>query len=190
MDCRYHPGKASKTLCDRCKEPLCDQCAIPRNGRFFCSRCIALEAARDAVDGIDRRLDEKKRKTVEREGRQRLRKKLWQVFEWGIVGIGLLIMVYQVPDLISVLKDEKPLRKGTYKTDSRTDDCIRNLWKAAKLLQEGKNPGDSLVCPASNKPFLIKKEKGDVIARCPNPELYGFREMRVSKKMPVPEVIK
>jgi len=115
---------------------------------------------------------------------------LWHAWQWGVVVIGLGVMAYQSPDLISVLKEDRPLRNGTYNTDAKTDDCIRNLWKVSKLLQEGKLPGENLVCPASKKPFIIAKETGDVVARSPNPELYGFKEIRVSKKRPVPEVVK
>ena len=190
MDCRYHPGKASKVLCDRCKEPLCDECAIPQNGGVFCSRCIAFEAAQEAVNGIDLRLEEKKRKAGEREDRKRFKKMLWYAAQWGIVVIGLCVMAYRVPDLIRVLKEDKPLRNGTYKTDARTDECIRTLWGVAKLLQEGKRPGNEILCPVSKKPFIVKEQKGDIVARSPNPELYGFKEIRVSKRNPVPEVIK
>ena len=58
------------------------------------------------------------------------------------------------------------------------------------IVQAGKLPDETLVCPASNKPFLVVKTKTDVIIRSPNPELYGFKDLRVSKNRPVPEIIK
>jgi hypothetical protein len=190
MKCYYHPEKETGVQCGQCKKPLCDQCAVPRGSGFLCNLCIAREAAREAVDGIDQRVEEKRRKADERKERKRFKKILWFALQWGIVLVGLCVMAYQVPDLISVLKDEKPLRNGTYKTDAKTDDCIRNLWRVAKILQEGRQPGNDILCPASKKPFIVTEEDGDVVARSPNPELYGFREIRVSKKRPVPEVIK
>jgi hypothetical protein len=135
-------------------------------------------------------LEEKRKITESRKGREKLKKFLWHAWQWGIFFIGLLIMAYHVPDLIVVLKEGKPLRNGTYQTDAKTDDCIRNLWEVAKLLQEGKRPGENLICPASNKPFIITEENEDIVARSPNPELYGFKEIRTSKKKPVPEVIR
>jgi len=190
MKCYYHPDKESIAPCSHCKQYLCDQCAIPRDKGHICSRCVALEAAKEAADGIDHRLEEKRKKAKTLEERKKLKKILWHAWQWGFVVIGLCVMAYQVPDLINVLKDEKPLRNGTYNTDVKTDDCIRKLWEVAKLLQEGKSPGEDLTCPASKKPFIITEEKKDLVARSPNPELYGFREIRVSKKRPVPEVIK
>jgi len=87
-------------------------------------------------------------------------------------------------------QDVKPLRQGAYNTDAVTDQCIRNLWQVSRLIQEGKLPDDTLVCPASKKPFMVIQTKMDIIVRSPNPELYGFKDIRVSKKNPVPEIIK
>lgn len=190
MKCQYHPDRDTIVKCDHCGQSLCDQCAVPRDSGFLCSRCVALEAAQEAVDGIDHREEEKKKKAEVRKEREKFKKLLWHTWQWGIVVIGLLVMAYQVPDLITVLKDKKPLRKGTYNTDAKTDDCIRNLWEVAKLLQEGKEPGENILCPASKKPFIVITGEDDVIARSPNPELYGLREIRASKMKPVPEVIK
>ncbi len=190
MPCYYHPDKESVARCSNCERQLCDQCAIPCDKGFLCGRCVALEVAKEAADGIDHRLEEKRKKGETRKEKKKLKKVLWHAWQWGVVVIGLGVMAYQSPDLISVLKEDRPLRNGTYNTDAKTDDCIRNLWKVSKLLQEGKLPGENLVCPASKKPFIIAKETGDVVARSPNPELYGFKEIRVSKKRPVPEVVK
>jgi len=191
MKCHYHLDKDAKTQCNNCREHLCDQCAIPKDNVFFCSRCIVLEAARDAADSIDQRLEEKQRKAEMLEERNRLRKTLRSALQWGLIIIALCVIIYQLPGLISSFKkNDKPLRIGTYKTNAVTDECIRNLWKTAKLLQEEKLPGPDLVCPAGKKPFIISHENGDLVARSPDPGLYGFREIRVSKLRPVPEVIK
>jgi hypothetical protein len=190
LKCHYHPDEDSISQCGCCEQHLCSQCAIPLDKGFFCSRCVALEAAKEATEGIDLRLEEKRKKAEIRKEKEKIKKVLWHAWQWGIVVIGLCVMAYQVPDLINVLKDRKPLRKGTYNTDEKTDDCVRNLWEVAKLLQQGRLPGEALVCPASKKAFLIAEEKYDIVARTPDPGLYGFKEIRVSKNNPVPELIR
>jgi len=110
--------------------------------------------------------------------------------QWIVLIVCIGIILYQVPMLISAAnKDVKPLRHGPYNTDAVTDQCIRNLWQISRLIQEEKLPDDTLVCPASKNPFMVIQTKMDIIVRSPNPELYGFKDIRVSKKKPVPEII-
>ena len=190
MRCKYHPDRETIITCEVCRKPLCEECAISTGKGYLCSRCIAMDAAREAIDGIDKRSGDKKKKAKAFKEKKKLAKVLWRTLQWGIVGTGLFIMALHVPNLISDLKDDKPLRIGTYKTDPLTDECIRRLWQVARLLQENIKPGNDLVCPASGKPFIITEEENDVIARSPNPQLYGFSDMKVSSKRPVPEVIR
>ena len=58
------------------------------------------------------------------------------------------------------------------------------------MLQEEKLPDNDIVCPVSKKPFVVIKTEDDVAVNVPNPGLYGFKEMLVSKKNPVPTIIK
>jgi len=103
----------------------------------------------------------------------------------------IVIIIFQAPNLMTVInKGNKPLRHGTLETDKRTDACLQILWKVSALLQQGRLPDKTLLCPASQKPFMVTEIAGDIIVSSPNPELYGFKAMRVSKKNPVPELIK
>ena len=191
MKCAYHPDKDATARCSQCNKPLCDECAIPEGDKsFICSRCAAMKAARDAVEGIDQRLEEKEGKKQEQELRKKRKSKIWAVSQLVIIAACIAIIAIQVPRLMSTFEEEKPIRYGTYSTDSRTDQCIKNLWHISKLLQEGKLPGKDIVCPASQKPYVVTEIEGDVVVRSPNPQLYGFKEIRVSKNKPAPEVIR
>ncbi|OGP52715.1 MAG: hypothetical protein A2Y65_07335 [Deltaproteobacteria bacterium RBG_13_52_11] len=116
--------------------------------------------------------------------------KVWLVSQLIIILAGLAIIAFQTPRLISAVKGDRPLRQGTYATDAQADQCIINLWHVSKLLQEGKAPGKDMVCPLSNRPYEIRSIGEDVWVSCPNPALHGFKEIRVSKRRPVPEVSK
>jgi hypothetical protein len=134
----------------------------------------------------------KKRKAERKEDVDVMRKMqelLWAAVQWGLVLACFGVMIVQVPDLIRVLAEDKPIRQGTYDTDEKTDACIRVLWLASKQLQEGKKPDASLTCPEGGQPLKVIKVGVDVIVQVPNPEIYGFRDMRISKINPIPELI-
>jgi len=191
MKCAYHADKTATAECSQCRKPLCEQCAIPEgDGSFICSRCIALKAAQEAGEGIDRRVEEKESKKQEQEVKKKKKSKMWVVCQWVILAACIAIIAIQVPGLMSTFEEKKPIRYGTYSTDARTDQCIKNLWHISRLLQEGKLPGKDILCPASQKPFVVTETEVDTVVRSPKPEVYGFKEIRVSKNKPVPELIR
>lgn len=148
-------------------------------------------AAMEALADYDKEETERRAAETAREAGKEKAKRLKRVVQWTVIVVCLGIIGYQMPRVVSVLDpEEKPLRRGAMTTDALTDRCIAALWKVSKRLQEGKSPGTDLVCPASKMPFEIKALRDDVVVRSPRPELYGFREIRVSKKKPVPELIR
>lgn len=100
----------------------------------------------------------------------------------------ITITAFQAPVLISAFKADQPIRKGSDETDAGTDQCVANLWRVARMLQDGQMPGKTLVCPVSGEPYLVIKKGADILARCPNPEIHGVSEIRVSARSPRPEV--
>ena len=149
------------------------------------------QAAMSALDDFKEEEVERQAALESRDAQKKEKNKLWAAAQWLVLIVCVGVTLYQAPDLIlAVTKEEKPLNKGVVKTDALTDQCIRNLWQVSKDLQEGKMPGHNLRCPASNKPYDVVKTGDDIIVRSPNPELYGFKEIRVSRKSPVPEIVK
>ncbi len=56
MKCAYHPEKEAVNNCSMCRKPLCEECGEQKEGaNVLCSRCAALSAAQDAVNGEDER---------------------------------------------------------------------------------------------------------------------------------------
>lgn len=39
MNCRYHKGVEAKYVCEKCKQPICEECMIDINGRYICKSC-------------------------------------------------------------------------------------------------------------------------------------------------------
>jgi len=72
MQCYQHPGWDAMTRCTSCKEPLCYQCAVRRDGYFLCSWCFALEKISHGAEGNH---INKERKEDMLEGRQNIFKR-------------------------------------------------------------------------------------------------------------------
>lgn len=150
-------------------------------------RQTAFDALKDFTEEEEGRLKARETRDAEKAKKGSVR----LTIQWLIIILCICVTIFQVPKLIAALnKAEKPLRIGTFATDERTDQCIRNLWRISRSFQEGKIPDGGIVCPASNKPYVIVKTAGNIIARSPSPELYGFTDIRVSRKNPVPEIVR
>ena len=167
--------KTGNAVCKGCGKALNPD----ERGAEYCSRCM-IERAEQYVP------EAPQKPQIKRERKNRA----WLVVQVAIIIIGVAVMALQTPRLIAALHEGQPLRQGTYATDAQTDQCIANLWYIAKLLQEGRLHTNGVTCPLSNKPYEITESGADIVVRCPNPELHGFKELRVSKKNPVPEIRK
>jgi len=182
VQCAYHPKIEATGTCRDCLKPLCADCGATGQ----CTVCAAQDAARDLrqtdrerVAGLEARAARKKRR-----GRLRMAS-LWSLLALCIAAIG-----WQLPVAVSSIQAEKPLRIGTYRTDAATDACIANLWKVARLLQEDRQPPDTLICPVSGQPYPRRSLPDGPVYLCPQPERHGLRSLQVSRRNPVPEVIK
>ena len=146
--------------------------------QLYCSQCI--------IELAEENITEPAEDTQKPPRPAKSRKKV--VAQWVVLLICIAIIAFQMPKLFAAFKENQPLRHGTYKTNTQTDQCINNLWHISKLLQDGKLPGNDIACPASGKPYVIIKTGEDTVARCPNPGLHGFSEISASMLSPCPEV--
>lgn len=162
-------------VCKGCGRPL----GADEQGAEYCSSCM-IERAEQYVP------EAQERPQIKREKKSRT----WLILQLVILLVCMAIIALQTPRLISAFKEDQPLRYGTYATDAQTDQCIKNLWHISRMLQDGKKPSPDMVCPVSKKPYEIRDTGADIVVRCPNPELHGFKEIQVSKRRPVPELSK
>ncbi|MFC1838720.1 hypothetical protein ACFL1N_03995 [Thermodesulfobacteriota bacterium] len=190
MNCHYHPDRKADAHCSDCRKPLCELCAASqKDGSNKCSRCIAIDAANEASEGISQHLEEKALKGEHIETQRERKKRRETILQVCFVLVCLAIIAFQISSMMSY-DTNRPLRHGTYNTGAQTDDCVTILWEISKKLQKDDIPGNNILCPGSKKPFEIEKTNGDIIVRSPAPELYGFKDIRVSRKHPVPRLIK
>ena len=162
-------------VCKGCGKRL----SANEKGAQYCTRCMIEQAEQYVPEAPERPPIKRAKKS-----------RAWLIVQVAIILAAIAILALQTPRLISAVKGDRPLRQGTYATDAPADQCIKNLWHIARLIQEGKVPGPDIVCPISKKPYEIRGAGADVWARCPNPELHGFKKIQVSKRRPVPEISK
>ncbi len=163
--------KASGRHCKTCGKTV-------EGDREYCNTCI-IKLAEENIPDADEKIH------LISEPVQSRKKVVLQVC---VLLVCIAAIAVQLPGMIDAFKEKQPIRQGTYQTSAKTDQCINNLWQISRLLQDGKKPGMDIVCPASGTPYLIFEKDGDIVAQCPNPDLHGFTEMRVSKDAPRPEV--
>ncbi len=169
----------SSVICKKCGKPFNKEEQGADIEQQYCSHCM--------IDLAEQYVPEE----TEMSKLKQIRKsRIGTVLLWVILLACLSIIAIQIPSIMSALEEEKPARYGVQSTDAVTNQCINNLWHISKLLQEGKLPGKDIVCPLSKKPYVVITTEDDVIARCPNPEEHGFKEIQVSKINPIPEIKK
>jgi len=155
------------------------QFSADEHGAEYCDSCMIERAEEYVPEAPERPSIKRKRKS-----------RAWLVVQVAIIVIGVAVMALQTPRLIAALQEDQPLRYGTYATDEQADQCIKNLWHISRMLQDGKKPPADMVCPISNKPYEIRESGADIVVRCPNPALHGFKKIQISEKHPVPELSK
>ena len=148
--------------------------------QLLCSRCIIEQAEEDLA-----RSSEESRLSITPPSSKPSKKRALRVI---VLLVSLVILAFQMPALFAAFQEIQPLRQGSFETDAITDQCIANLWRAARILQDGGMPGNDLFCPASGDSYVLVRSGGDIRAYCPNPELHGFSEISVSRNLPRPEV--
>ena len=191
MKCYYHPDKEAKAQCQSCGKYLCEKCIFFKEGETtLCSKCLAIKAADEVISGIDDRNQKRNEKKEEKDIKKRKIKKISRSIKYLLFFICLFIFILRAPFIFKSFNEAQPLRIGSNNTDAETDECIKILWDISKLIQQGKLPGSDFKCPKSGKPFEVIKTKSDIIVRSSAPELYGLKDIRVSKNKPVPELVK
>lgn len=185
--------EAVKTLIKNLESYL-DHIDIKESGlKKVCQNCgIIFESKNEDIKLCHQCIVEKQEKIIEitsegKKGRKKSYLKTIMAFiASALVVAAIIVIIIQLPKILEETKPGKPIRIGTYATDEKTDNCIKNLWEASRLLQENKKPDNSLTCPATGSPYKLEDNK----VSCPNPERHGLKALYVTRERRLPEVVK
>ncbi len=111
------------------------------------------------------------------------------IFKWLILAVCIGIIAYNLFILsrLFIFKEET-FKEPTVDKDAVL--CMANLEEIKELLKKGESPGDTFVCPVSGLAYKIEISGNDTIIFCPNPEKHGFKQLKISLKDSLAEVIK
>jgi hypothetical protein len=107
----------------------------------------------------------------------------------SLLGVVILILLIRIYTIAPLLQAPKPIRQGVTATDSLTDECIEQLWRLSKNLQDGKKLNLLLLCPRSSRQYIITELTDDTIISCPTPEEHGLAKLTVSRRSPIPHAL-
>ncbi|MCK5533915.1 hypothetical protein KAI68_02275 [bacterium] len=179
-------NEMSSTLkCAKCEQEFNKKELTIINENPYCHQCT-MEFANEFIKIKSEQLSKKTKKTAV------IKNKNWKNVLICLFFICMGLNAILIPQMINSLKGNKVIRKGVIKTDKQTDNCIKNLWQISRMLQEGKLPPGNLVCPVSKKVYLVKEDGENIIVFCPTPSRHGqgkFKQIKVSRSSPIPEVI-
>ena len=164
--------------CKRCGRPVHGTADKPYEERAFCSSCM-IELAEQHIP--------EKVKVSKGSSKKRQAKIL---SKWILlIGCSALILVNSVV-LVRILAREKTKKFVPPEVSKDATLCLSNHEHISELLQQGELPPDSLGCPLTGTAYRVTIEGGDTTVLCPNPESHLLYGLRVSKKNPVPEVVR
>ncbi len=154
---------------DADKSPLCQACRIAAAEQTVALSHQEADSA-DAGESVSSR-----RKIVI----------LWVKIAFIVLGIG--VSLWNLRYFSNVVHPVKALRLGSYNTDSGTDKCVRNLWKAVATAQQGDRTVFS--CPLTGRPYTVTKSTAGVIMACPNPQSHDVKAISAGGNFGVPVVV-
>ncbi len=106
----------------------------------------------------------------------------------GLV-IVFAVLFFRAYTIAPLLAPDKPLRHGVAKTDALTDQCVAQLWRLSRTLQDGQIPGILPLCPKSSRQYVVDRTENDTVISCPTPESHGLASLSVSRSNPVPNAV-
>lgn len=170
--------------CSKCGEVLTAAIEVTDTGNHYCRNCL-LELAGQMVFDSDAR-ERKKKESIEKTRSSKSRLPL--MLKWAFLFAALGLLAFRMQFVTTALQKDKPLRYGTYDTNTVTDECIQNLWIISSRFRSGDFLTADLGCPLNAKPYRSEVVDERITVFCPNAGLHDLMELKVSQDAPVPVV--
>lgn len=196
MKCQNHPSAPAIENCARCEIPLCGMCANFSADEVLCEACVEVREAEKAVASRSQafeRPDPVAMTTDNGDDEQRGKRKKND----NSVAINLAVM--------SVCAAVLAARFIFFSIDSDTAEagaenlvqiqmlsslaqCLVQLQQIGAGLVAGDLPEPTTTCPGSSLPLIVTETADDVIVEHPEPAIFGYTEIYVSRSNPVPQM--
>jgi len=172
-----------KIICVECNERVVGVIPKYKEGKPLCRNCAFKFDSDDKTPAPGKQEGREKRK------RQPRGRNIANLIWGGVLLASLITFLALLPRLTSSFAGDRPARIGTAEIDSVGDQCINNLWKISKILQETGLIEGGITCPASGKTYNVQVLQSDTVVSCPSPELHKVTSISVSKNSPFPKTV-
>ncbi|MFT4863529.1 MAG: hypothetical protein ACI95C_002761 [Pseudohongiellaceae bacterium] len=75
-------------------------------------------------------------------------------------------------------------------TRNELESCVAKFWEIAELVKQDRTPNNSHNCAGTTLALIVTRSRDDIIVHHPEPQRLGYSEIVVSKKNPIPELIR
>jgi len=202
MKCKNHPSAPAVDSCVRCEVPLCGMCASFTADGVFCEACLEIHETHKAVTAKSASLDRPKPTEVITEYDEDLLEKAKRrddngvKLQLGVIGICAVIVVVRLiffggpvtsaSNPNTQLSDEARVQ---IQRVSMMAACLAVLQDIGQTLAAGERPAPGASCPNSPQPLVVRETADDIIVRVPQPEIYGYADILVSRLDPNPRLV-
>lgn len=202
MKCQIHPNAPAVDNCTRCEIPLCGMCANYVSAGVFCEPCLEIHENQQAVTAQSQRLEQPDPDPTLAEYDEDLLEKAKRrdnngvILQLSVIGICAVIMGVRLiffsgpagsaPDPNSLLPAEA---QAQIQRVSVMAQCLVTLEEIGQLLAQGGRPAPGTTCPNTLQELVIRDTANDIIVSIPQPEIFGYADILVSRQNPVPQLI-
>ncbi|MEQ8314786.1 MAG: hypothetical protein RL839_04940 [Gammaproteobacteria bacterium] len=196
MKCQNHPSAPAIENCARCEIPLCGMCANFSGDEVLCEACVEVREAEKAVASKSRDFERPKPVAMttdngEDEHRQK-RKKGYNSAAIQLVVIGVCAVVLATRFIFftseSDTADAGSESLAQVQMLSSLAQCLVQFQQIGEDLVAGDLPEPTTTCPGSALPLIVTETADDVIVEHPEPAVFGYTEILVSRSNPVPQM--
>ncbi len=197
MKCHNHPSAPAIENCARCEIPLCGMCANFVGNEVLCEPCTEVREHEKTVATKAEELERPDPVPVQAEYDEALiesaRKKEtnWQIVQIGIIALCAIILIARA---FLLSGDEQPVEinaeeQAQMQILSSLAQCMVLFQQIGESLTAGETPDPATTCPGSNLPIIITETSDDVLVEHPEPDVYGYAGIVVSRSDPAPRII-
>ena len=202
MKCQNHPNAPAVDSCIRCETPLCGMCASFTPDGVFCESCLEIHENQKAVTAKSESLDRPKPGPAITEYDEDLLEKAKRRDDNGVklqlsaIGVCAVIMLVRFVFFGGPLgSDADPNNQMSAAAQAQIQrvsmmaQCLAMLQEIGQTLVAGERPAVDARCPNSAQPLQVRDTEDDIIVRVPQPEMYGYADILVSRQDPNPRLV-
>ena len=196
MQCQDHPNVTAIEDCALCKKPMCGMCANFIETEVLCEKCVEIRETEKYVS-TQTQQHEQPETTIKMEkaddaGKfaEPKKKSNAKHIQLGIIFICFGVMAFQLyrsqTDTSVPIDPETSAREVAITSFAQ---CLMVFRQIGLVLENGEMPGESMRCDEPEAANIVEQVGGDVRISHPDPELYGYSEIYVSRNNPEPVIV-